>query len=135
MKIDKFANMLGIDWDTYGCFNILREKMDKRKQQEYFVYREDYVLTGAGKIKEPSIYKFDRYFTKVKGSGHSEFGAWAHDSEYEIFLTRESALEYATQVQKEFFKQKEQDEIKKTQEEIELLHALAEKFNYTLIKN
>ena len=133
MKIDIVANMLGVDWSKCGCMNELREKMKTHSQPEYFVYRGRYVLTSSGKIKEPSIYKFDYRFKKVKGSGHSEFGAMIYDDEYQIFLTKESALEYALKQQKVHFERKEQGEIKKTQEELELLHTLAEKYEYNLI--
>ena len=95
MKIAEFAHTLGVDWRECGCANVLREKMKTHKQPEYYIYREGYVLNKSGKIKEPSIYKFDRYFTKIKGSGHTEFGARTYDNEYQIFLTLESALEYA----------------------------------------
>ena len=134
MKIAEFANTLGVKWGECGCFNVFEEKMKSHKQPEYYVYREGYVLNKSGKIKEPSIYKFDRYFTKVKGSGHTDFGARTYDDEYQIFLTRESALEYANIKQKQFFYQKEQDDIKKTQEELELLKELAEKYNFILNK-
>lgn len=134
MKINKFANTLGVDWTLCGCANELREKMKTHKQPEYFVYREGYVLDKSGKIKEPSIYKFDRCFTKVKGTGHAEFGAKTYDDEYQIFLTRESAIDYANIKQKQFFFEKEQDDYRKIKEELELLQALAVKHNFILIK-
>ena len=134
MTIDRLAYMLGVDWGGCGCFNVFREKMNIHKQPEYFVYREGFALTKSGKIKEPSIYKFDRYFTKVKGTGHTEFGARTYDNEYQIFLTRESALEYANIKQKQFFYQKEQDDAKNIQKELKLLRELAEKYNFILIK-
>lgn len=135
MKIDIFANMLGVEWYVGKFLDKFREKIALRKEKRFFVYREGYALDKSGKIKEPSIYRFDRYFKKESGTGHSEFGSYGHDTEYEIFLTRESALEYANQVQKLFFEQKERDDIKKTQDELKLLRELAEKYNYTLIEN
>lgn len=131
MTIAKYANTLGIDWSKYGCFNELREKIKIHGKSEYYVYREGYVISNNGKIKEPSIYIFDRYFKKIKGTGHSEFGARPYDDEYQIFLDKESALEYASYKQKEFMIRKESNKKK----ELELLIELAKKYGYTLIKN
>lgn len=137
MKVrTEFTKMLGIDdWYKYGCGSEFRKRIKKLNQTEYYVYRENYVCTKSGEIKEPSIYIFDNYFIKVKGTGHAEFGQHIHDEEYEIFLTRETALEYALKEQKKFFERKEQDNIKKIENEITQLHSLAEKYGYTLIKN
>jgi hypothetical protein len=117
MTIEEFAHMLGVDWTKCGCANDLRDKMKTHNQPEYYVYREGYVLTSSGKIKEPSIYNFGYRFEKVKGTGHSQICGMIWDNQYQIFLTKESALEYANIKQKQFFYQKEQDDYRKMQDE------------------
>lgn len=67
-----------------------------------FVYRKGYEITSKGKVKQPSEYKVFKdedygylSFEKISGSGHKELIGKVYDSEYEFFLTKESALEYA----------------------------------------
>ena len=134
MKIDRLAYMYGIDYNKFGCFEELREKLQSLRNKEYFVYREGFVISKQGRIKEPSIYKFERYFTKVQGAGHSEFGARTYDHEYEIFLTKESASEYANIKLEQYLYQKRINEQRQNEQELKMLNDLAEKFGYILIK-
>ena len=68
MKINRLAYMHGIDYTECGCYDKLRDKLQSLRNKEYFAYREGYVITETqnGKIKEPSIYKFDRDFIKER---------------------------------------------------------------------
>ena len=136
MKIDRLAYMYGIDYTECGCYDKLRDKLQSLRNKEYFAYREGYVIaeTQNGKIKEPTIYKFDRDFIKESGTGHSILGGRTYDYEYEIFLTKESALEYANNKLIEFKEQKKIDDQKQEELDLKKLHDLAKKFDYILIK-
>lgn len=133
MKIDRLAYMHGIDYTECGCYTKLRDKLQSLRNKEYFVYREGYVIVN-GKIKEPTLYNFDKYFNKVKGTGHSELGGRTYDYEYEIFLSKESALEYANNKLIEFLEQKKINDKKQEELDLKKLHDLAKKFDYILIK-
>ena len=117
-----------------GAFNELRDKIKIHGKSQYYVYREGYVISKDGKIKEPSIYIFDRYFKKIKGSGHSELGVYQHDNEYQIFLSKESALEYAKKQQDLYFIEKEKKIIEEQEKELLMLNKLAKKHGYKLKK-
>lgn len=136
MKIDRLAYMYGIDYNEYGCYDKLRDKLQSLRNKTYFAYREGYVLTETEncKIKEPAIYKFDEYFKRVEGTGHSTLGGRTYDYEYEIFLSKESALEYANNKLIEFLEQKKINDKKQEELDLKKLHYLAKKFDYILIK-
>lgn len=129
------AYMLGVDDTCSGYYPNFQKRLRGSSFSEFYVYKDGFVLLDNGEIREPSVYVFKDYFRKIKGIGHTVFGAHTYDGEYQIFLNKNSALEYATKKQEEFLERKKEELDKKEKKELKLLVELAEKYNYKLIEN
>lgn len=98
MKLDSYVrDVLKIEF--YGCSQHLHEYF--ARFPEVYVYRDGYVVTAKGKLKQPSIYKCvksrwgDNRLVKFSGSGHEEIIARTYSHEYNVFTSKEEAIKWA----------------------------------------